>query len=221
MSDPDYLWDGAGTPPPDIAALEQALAPLRYTLPLDELRLARQAWHRRPLVVGAAITIIAVAAALWLTLRPPPQPLDRPGLAFTVSDGTATYDGASTQGGSVTAGGWLQTQTGNATLELPNIGNLSLAPGSKLTLQRLHRDEQRVQLAFGRLTAQVIAPPRMFVVETPRATVVDLGCAYVIDIDATGTGSIDVTSGYVELATSESDPTAMMTLKVEMIRGSS
>ena len=61
-------------------------------------------------------------------------------------------------------------------------------------------------LERGELSAQVKAPPRLFVVETPSATAVDLGCAYTLTVDEAGLGRLTVTGGKVELAVAVGPP---------------
>jgi hypothetical protein len=55
----------------------------------------------------------------------------------------------------------------------------------------------RIELAKGRIRASILAPPRLFFVETPSATAVDLGCAYTLEVAETGEGSLHVTFGRV------------------------
>ena len=54
--------------------------------------------------------------------------------------------------------------------------------------------------ARGRLYASIVAPPRLFQVETPSAVAIDLGCAYTLDVDEAGGSLLHVTSGWVALA---------------------
>jgi hypothetical protein len=50
------------------------------------------------------------------------------------------------------------------------------------------------------VSARVIAPPRLFMIDTPSATAVDLGCAYTLEVDDLGASILRVTSGWVALA---------------------
>jgi hypothetical protein len=59
--------------------------------------------------------------------------------------------------------------------------------------------EHRLTLAHGEISATVVAPPRLFLVDTPASTAVDLGCAYKIKTDESGDGVLRVTSGWVSL----------------------
>ena len=86
-----------------------------------------------------------------------------------------------------------------AQVTIADIGALTLAGGSQLTLAATGADQHRLRLARGRLAAQVTAPPRLFVVDTPAATAVDLGCAYELVVLDDGRTRLTVTSGVVEL----------------------
>ena len=59
----DYLWDRSGPPDPDVARLEQALAPLRYRHRADLLRRPRtHSWW------AAAAAVLLCAFATWQVL---------------------------------------------------------------------------------------------------------------------------------------------------------
>ncbi len=59
--------------------------------------------------------------------------------------------------------------------------------------------EHRLELARGKMSAKIWAPPRLFFVDTPSAVAADLGCAYTLEVDDSGAGLLHVTSGWVEL----------------------
>src|SRR5262249_40426148 len=48
--------------------------------------------------------------------------------------------------------------------------------------------------------ATIVAPPRLFLVETASALAVDQGCAYRIDVDDRGAGEVHVTAGWITLS---------------------
>lgn len=86
-----------------------------------------------------------------------------------------------------------------AEVRVANIGQIEVAPNSRLTLVRTESTEHRLSLEHGSLKAFIIAPPRLFIVDTPSAAAVDLGCAYTLDVDQNGNSKLRVTSGYVAL----------------------
>jgi hypothetical protein len=103
-------------------------------------------------------------------------------------------------------GQWLETDArSSARIEVATIGRVTVEPNSRLRLVTTSPTEHRLELARGRLEAFVVAPPRLFVVETPAATAIDLGCAYTIAVDDRGGGMLHVTSGYVALARGDTE----------------
>jgi hypothetical protein len=124
--------------------------------------------------------------------------------AFTVTriEGAPRVAGRSLAGDSrLKVGQWLETDAGSSALvDVAEIGRVTLQPNSRLRLVESSPTEHRLELARGGLEAFVVAPPRLFVVDTPAATAIDLGCAYTIAVDEQGGGVLHVTSGYVALA---------------------
>ena len=102
--------------------------------------------------------------------------------------------------GTLAVGGFIETSDGAARVTIADIGSVELAARSRLSLRRSAQDEHRLALDHGKLHARVLAPPRLFVIETPSATAIDLGCEYTLEVDEHGTGNLRVTSGQVELA---------------------
>jgi hypothetical protein len=97
-------------------------------------------------------------------------------------------------------GGWLETDgNSRAKLDVGTIGEVSLEPNSRLRLVKASATDHRLELARGKISAFIWAPPRLFFVQTPFATAIDLGCAYTLEVDDRGAGTLEVTSGYVAL----------------------
>jgi len=86
-----------------------------------------------------------------------------------------------------------------ARITVADIGNVEIAPNSRVKLVRSEQTERRLSLEHGKLNAQILAPPRLFIVDTPSAVAVDLGCAYTLEVDRAGNSKLNVTSGYVAL----------------------
>jgi hypothetical protein len=102
--------------------------------------------------------------------------------------------------GRLRLGGWLETDMSTrARVTVAKIGDVQLAPGSRLQLVASGPSEQRLRLERGALHAKVSAPPRIFVVDTPSAKAVDLGCEYQLSVDASGTSLLRVFAGAVSL----------------------
>ena len=97
-------------------------------------------------------------------------------------------------------GQWLETDAvSRAKIAVGSIGELSVEPNSRLRLVGVADTNHRLELARGTVSAFIIAPPRIFFVNTPSATAVDLGCAYTLTVNDAGDGELHVTSGFVAL----------------------
>jgi hypothetical protein len=193
MSD-DYLWNKQGKPPKDVAKLESVLGRLRYEKPSRAHRGQRfRRWGLRRLVPLAIAAVALLALAIfWPTSEPPSPALEVSPLAHCAA--------AACTRGKLQVGEWLETDEGaSARVHVAQFGYLDVAPKTRLRLKTSRATEQRLELARGRVSAQVSAPPRLLIVETPSAVAVDLGCAYTLDVDAAGNGLLRVTTGYVAL----------------------
>ncbi|HUF48678.1 MAG TPA: zf-HC2 domain-containing protein [Vicinamibacterales bacterium] len=136
-------------------------------------------------LAAVALAIVGTAGAWWAMTRPAAWDVVRldQRLAARVADGQ-----------------WLETDpTSTAALRIGEIGRVDLAPGTRLQLVTARPGEHRLNLARGRISVEILAPPRVFFVETPASTVVDLGCAYTMDVEADGGGMLRVTQGWAAL----------------------
>jgi hypothetical protein len=202
MSD-DYLWDRSGTPEPDVKQLEDLLAPLRHDAPLR----ARPP-HRRAYVAAGIAIAAAAAVVLWIAARPgTPAPGEQnvacggdQGFRFIGQGGAVSCSGKQLSSGVLPIGGVLDTGPHRAELTIADIGQATLAPFTRVALERSGSDGHQLALVEGMMHARVSAPPRLFTVSTASARVVDLGCEYEIKIDKAGRGQIRVLLGLVELA---------------------
>jgi anti-sigma factor RsiW len=137
---------------------------------------------------------IVICLVAWRALRPPDASWEVVRLAGAPRVGSARI-GAT---GRLKVGEWLVTDSASqARIELAGIGQVKVEPNSRLRLVEARPNEHRLALARGTLHARVLAPPRLFFVETPSAEAVDLGCAYSLEVDRTGRGLLRVTWGRV------------------------
>ena len=101
---------------------------------------------------------------------------------------------------SLAVGETLETDSSSsARIKVADIGRVDVSPNSKIKLLKTGKEEHRLELERGKLTADITAPPRLFIVDTPTATAVDLGCAYTLEVGDDGSSRLNVTSGYVAL----------------------
>ena len=134
--------------------------------------------------------------------KPPPQvgpTLPPKTWNFETIAGMPTV-GASSEDGKLAVGDFLETDgASRARIEVADIGNVEIEPNSRVRLVNTSSKQHRLSLEVGTLQAQILAPPRLFIVDTPSAVAVDLGCAYTLEVDKAGNSKLHVTSGYVAL----------------------
>jgi hypothetical protein len=186
---PDYLFDKDGEPDPDVRELEETLRPLAYEPRSFRSRSVTASrftvWR---LAVAASVLLAVTAGALMLERWTAP--------AFDV---IRTHE-AVVRNARLREGTWLETAAAEtAAVKVADIGELTLAPDSKLRLLRTGAAEHRMELTRGSLRARVHAPPRLFVVETPSAVAVDLGCVYTLAVLPDKSTRLEVAVGQVEL----------------------
>jgi anti-sigma factor RsiW len=143
--------------------------------------------RRRAFAMAAVLVLAAAGLVLW-----------------RVGRGSARWDVVrlDARGGEarMTIGEWVETDAASrATIRIGDIGTVDIAPNTRMQLLAARPDEHRLNLARGTINAWILAPPRLFFVETPSSTVVDLGCAYGMTVDQAGVGLLRVTSGWASL----------------------
>lgn len=100
----------------------------------------------------------------------------------------------------LSVGEFLETDANSrARVQVANIGNVEIAPNSRVKLVNTKSTEHRLSLEKGELKAKIFAPPRLFIVDTPSAVAVDLGCEYTLEVDEQGNSKLHVTGGFVAL----------------------
>jgi hypothetical protein len=102
--------------------------------------------------------------------------------------------------GRLGVGEWLETDaTSRAQIAVGSIGRVDIDENTRVRLVQTQPTEHRLELARGKMSAMIWAPPRLFFVDTPSAVAADLGCAYTLEVDDQGAGLLRVTSGWVAL----------------------
>src|SRR5882724_643261 len=100
--------------------------------------------------------------------------------------------------GRLAVGQWLETNgSSSARIDITNVGEVDVAPDSRVRLIETRPTEHRMELLRGSMHAKITAPPRLFFVNTPSAEAVDLGCDYTLKVDDKGIGLLTVNLGYV------------------------
>ncbi|MEP6717881.1 MAG: FecR domain-containing protein [bacterium] len=102
--------------------------------------------------------------------------------------------------GRLALGQWLETDSSSrAQIEVGSIGEVEIDTNTRVRLVTAKPTEHRLELARGKMSARISAPPRLFFVDTPSAVAADLGCAYTLEVDDDGAGILHVTMGWVAL----------------------
>lgn len=180
VSAPDSLW------PRVVAGLEVDSAP------------ARRFQLFRPLAIAATLAVLVGCGLLLLWPRRVDQ---QRGWQVARLGGVPRIGSESVNDKARLAiGQWLETDgDSRAKLDVANVGNVEIDPNTRVRLLQSSDHEQRLELARGRLSAQISAPPKLFFVNTPSGVAEDLGCAYTLEVDDAGTSHLRVTLGWVAL----------------------
>ena len=198
---PEHLW--------------QELEPLldQQALPERKVVAIRTAPRRRPLVAGAAaaaLFLIAALGGLWVyynqpAIPPGPQHIaqdnSKPSWLVKALNGTPRIGSEEVaNNGQLSIGEWLETDgNARARIAVGSIGNVDIDENTRVRLLATQPTEHRLELARGKMSARIWAPPRLFFVDTPSAVAADLGCAYTLEVDDQGASLLRVTSGWVAL----------------------
>lgn len=134
---------------------------------------------------GCTVVLVTAASLSWWTRDATPRP----------------WEVAHAPTGEIrrmAAGEWVEPADG-ARIVVGQVGTVDVAPGARVQLGAITQSEYRLALAHGTISAEINAPPRLFIVDTPASTVVDLGCAYTVTVASDGTGELRMTSGWAAL----------------------
>jgi hypothetical protein len=173
VSAPPSVWNGI-----DAALAESRSGGIR---PIELVVGRRLQW-------AAALALLAIVAgsAFWWPRGRAAQPWE-----VTHAMGGARR---------MAAGEWVETDTSSkARIIVGTLGTVDVAPGTRVRLGNVGPSEYRLALAHGTISAQINAPPRIFIVDTPASTVVDLGCAYTVTVGDDGAGELKMTTGWASL----------------------
>lgn len=168
-----------------------------WRVPTEEAAPVRQAARASWIPVAAAIVLLFGGWFAWRALRTSSATWTVSRLSGTPTIG-ATY---LAQTGTWREGEWLETPAdARALIQVGAWGQVEVEPRSRVQLRQASDAAPRLVLTRGRLLASIVAPPRVFQVETPSAVAIDLGCAYALEVDESGGSVLHVTSGWVALA---------------------
>jgi hypothetical protein len=193
---PETLWDDLE------AQLDTHLGPEPLARSMHSLPTARRPEHAtrflqpRFLAIAASVILAVGVAAIWFYLYE-----SRPSWEVSRIDGSPKIGSSRINDKSrLAVGEWLETDNvSRAKILVGSIGQVEIDPNSRVKLLETRPTEHRLELAQGRLSAHIWAPPRLFFVDTPSGVAADLGCAYTLEVDEQGGSLLRVTSGWVAL----------------------
>jgi len=173
---PEYVW----------TAIESAL-----DRPVADGRSPRFHWR---FAAAAAALVILAAVAFWYVDRPQGEQWEVMRLAGSPSIGSERI----TEMARIRGGQWIETDgLSRARIRIGEIGSVDVEPNTRVTIVAAQPTEHRLALRSGEISAKILAPPRLFFVETPAGTAVDLGCEYTLRCDNSGVGILRVQAGWV------------------------
>ena len=157
-------------------------------------------WRFQVAAVAAGFLIVATLG-IWLLRRDQtPVPVS-PSWEVQRIDGTLRVGESSVANkGKMSMGEWVETgRDSKAQISVASIGQVEIGPYTKVRLLQTQPTEHRLELARGKMSARIWAPPRLFFVDTPSAIAADLGCAYTLEVTGSGASLLRVTVGWVAL----------------------
>ncbi len=159
-------------------------------------------WRKR-MAIAAAVIIVFSVGIVWVYNSRKSEP--EKGWQVTRLGGAPRIGSeAISSHGSLGKGEWLETdENSRAQIAVGSIGNVEIDENTRVRLVETQPTEHRLELARGKMSARIWAPPRLFFVDTPSAVAADLGCAYTLEVNDKGAGRLSVTSGWVALQAKE------------------
>ena len=157
-------------------------------------------WRFQVAAVAAGLLIVATLG-IWLLRRDQTPVHDSPSWQIQRLGGTLQVGELSVANkGKMSVGEWVETgKDSNAQINVASIGQVEIGPETKVRLLQTQPTEHRIELARGKMSARIWAPPRLFFVDTPSAVAADLGCAYTLEVKDSGASLLRVTVGWVAL----------------------
>lgn len=153
-------------------------------------------WPMAAWMSVAMAGVVIFFVVVWTVVSTPPSAFE-----VTTLEGSTRVERRTTKGRDmISAGEWLETDAASrARIRIADIGQVEVGPGSRVGLVSTGPNEHRLSLERGSMRAVVMAPPRLFLVDTPTATAVDYGCIYTLVVGEDSRSILRVASGRVAL----------------------
>lgn len=157
-------------------------------------------WKTQFAAVAAVILIACVVGIWWMRGNQPPVNTTKSWDVLRLNGKVRVGSEAVSGKGKLAVGEWLETEGDScAEVTVSSIGHVEVDSNTRIRLLETQPNEHRIELARGKLSARIWAPPRIFFVDTPSAVAADIGCAYTLEVDDAGASLLRVTSGWVAL----------------------
>ena len=157
-------------------------------------------WRVQYVAIAAVVLVALLFGLWWFSSDESPNQFNA-GWDVQRVNGTIRIGSAGVKDkGKLGVGEWLETD-GNSKAEIAvsSIGQVEIGSDTRVRLLQTQPTEHRLELARGKMSAHIWAPPRLFFVDTPSAVAADLGCAYTLEVDDAGASLLRVTTGWVAL----------------------
>jgi hypothetical protein len=163
--------------------------------------LRRRAWQTRLAAVAAVLLVFAGLAVWWFWRQGSKNHLATASWQVQSLNGAPLIANKKIAAqGQLNIGEWLETDANSrAQIAVSSIGRVDIDENTRVRLVETEPTEHRLELARGKMSAMIWAPPRLFFVDTPSAVAADLGCAYTLEVGDDGAGLLRVTAGWVAL----------------------
>jgi hypothetical protein len=160
-----------------------------------------RSWQLRAAAVAAVVIVVAVIGVWRFSRNGSKHESSKASWLVQRLDGAPRIGTERiSKEGRLTVGEWLETdESSRAQIAVASIGTVEIDENTRVRLLETEPTEHRLELARGKMSAMIWAPPRLFFVDTPSAVAADLGCAYTLEVNDQGAGLLRVTSGWVAL----------------------
>lgn len=197
----DYLWSGTGEPDVEVKRFESLLSRFQHRgealqFPSTAYAPIRPKMRWRIWAPSLAATALILLAAISLAPRFLSDPRWK---VVSVEGAVELNDGAVVPGSRIPSGTFVETgAASHVTFQIDGLGHVDVGPNTRLSLLQTTRDHEEARLDQGTIHAEVSAPPYVFLVHTPSAYALDMGCAYTLSVNPDGSGTLEVTEGWIQ-----------------------
>jgi len=186
---------------PQVPAPDALWSEIEKNLGSERREAPRHRGSRLRVAAVAALLLVVASVGVWRFWDRGSDGLEKESWQVQQLAGTPRIGSERiTKEGRLGVGEVLETDgNSRAQIQVSSIGTVDIDENTRVRLLETAPTEHRLELARGKMSATIWAPPRLFFVDTPSAVAADLGCAYTLEVDDHGAGKLRVTSGWVAL----------------------